>query len=121
MLDFLGRETSGFDEFVAGDEELHEAPGGEVADAADAEHDEVAGGLALEAEKLHVGFRSVIEQDAGAEVDQEAAESAGHSSDTDDGGDGALGEHVAGNGIYVGRPGLMRGSADAYDDDGIPV
>lgn len=55
---------SGLDKFVSGDKNLHQAPGGKVSNAADAEYDEVSRGLTFEAKKPHVSLGRVVKQNS---------------------------------------------------------
>ena len=107
--------------FVLGNKALHDGPGNEVGKAAEAEHDEVAGGFALEAKEgegcaLGLGVGKEL---TGNPLDNHGADTSGHCADTGNGGDGALGEHVTHGGEEVGAPGLMSRTCKA-DEDGRP-
>ena len=109
------------DDFVFGNKSLHDEPAYEVGATADAEHDEVACGLAFKTHETHVGLCRVVEEDTRTVVDKCRADTAGHAADTDDGCDGRFGEHVGNDGIDVGAPGLVCGAGDTDDDDRPPL
>ena len=108
-------------QLVARHEQLHDAPPHQIGHRTDAEDDEVAGLLALEAEEGHLRAVGIVEQIARADVDEKRADATRHASDADDRGHRALGEHVAAHRIDVGRPRLVRRPRYADDDDGEPV
>ena len=110
---------SDLDRLVLRYEGLHDAPGDEVGETAEAEDDEVAGRLALKSEEGERGalVLRIGEQVAGGLLDEHRAHAARHGTDAGDGGDGALREHVADGGEEVGAPGLVSGRGKA-DQDG---
>lgn len=95
---------SDFDFLVSGHKNLHDYPCQEIGDSADAEYDEVSGGLACERHEREIGLCGVVEENARAKVDKERSDTTCHTADTDDGGDGALGEHITCDRVDVGRP-----------------
>lgn len=92
------------DRLVLRHECLHDGPCEYVSYAAKAEHDEVAALLALESEEGERAseLRRLGEEQSGTLLDEERTYAASHTSDTGDGGDCALREHVADGAEEVG-------------------
>lgn len=103
-------------------ERLHDAPANEVGHGADAEDDHVGSGLALETEEGEGGALGgcPVEELTRAEVDAHRTDTAGHRTQSDDGADGRLREHVADGREEVGRPCLVSGTEQTDEDSGPP-
>ena len=89
--------TLNYNGLVLRNKGLHDAPANEVGYGADAEDYHVGGRLSLEAEE---GEGSALlvgpgEEHTRALVDEERAQTTGHRTDTGDGSNGRLGEHIA--------------------------
>ena len=57
----------------------------------------------------------------GTHVDKEWADTARHTTDSHNGGNGALGKHITYHRIDVGRPGLMGSACNTYYDNREPI
>ncbi len=101
-------------------EGLHNHPTQEVCDGADAEDDEIASRLTFESEELHVGIARKNKELAGAILKNHGADTSRHTSNTGDGSNGSLWEHVADRREDVGRPALMGRASNTNQDDRKP-
>lgn len=81
--------------------------------ASDEEEKRGADGREQTGEGEHGGIAEVRDEPAGAEVEEEAADAGGHTSESSDRADGGVGEEVAGQRLDVRDPHL-----EAEEDDG---
>ena len=101
-------------------ERLHANPSEQVSHGAVAEYDEVASRFALEAKECEPGTVGILKQTSCHLLEDERAESGGHTADSRDSSRCVLGEDVGTKRIHICRPRLMCGTTEAYTDYGEP-
>ena len=101
---------------------MHNVPGDEICNCADAENDHVGSGLAFETEEGESSALTscIVEEFTRTLVDAERSETAHHLADTCDGSDARLREHITNGRIKVGRPSLVTSTCQTDDDSRPP-
>ena len=102
-------------------EGLHDDPTDEVGNGTDAEDYHVGSGLAVKAEEGEVGSlsSSPVKELTRAKVDTHGTNTSSHSTQTNDGADGRLREHVTDGREEVSAPSLVSSTKET-DEDGRP-